>query len=241
MADTVTDVRPLSPVELVLVFGIPGLLMWVTGHVAIPLLDGLGAFPIEVSWFLSGGLLVLVPMFIVAPRLARRDLVDRTRAARLGRLRIRPMTAADWAWAGGALVVILSSTMGLVEIGKHIPGFDPAPPFLDDLPLHRETAWILAAWLPFFFFNIMGEELWWRGYVLPRQEGLTGRATWLVHGLLWALFHVGLGWNLVFLSLPIFVVLPFVVQRRRNTTVGIVIHGVLGAFGFLSLASGMIH
>ena len=33
-------------------------------------------------------------------------------------------------------------------------------------------------------FNIFGEELWWRGYILPRQELSHGRFTWVVHGLM---------------------------------------------------------
>ena len=33
-------------------------------------------------------------------------------------------------------------------------------------------------------FNIFGEELWWRGYILPRQELSHGRFTWLIHGLI---------------------------------------------------------
>jgi len=27
-------------------------------------------------------------------------------------------------------------------------------------------------------------ELWWRGYILPRQELAFGRWTWIIHGLL---------------------------------------------------------
>jgi membrane protease YdiL (CAAX protease family) len=233
-------VKRASPVELLLQFGIPGLLMFLAVRVSIPLLDGLRMFPIEVSWFLSAGLGVLLPMFVAALLLGRREAERPTLATLLTRFRLRRMNRGDWIWTCGAVVAILAATSGLVEVGKHIPGFDASPPFLDDLPLRRETAWIVAAWLPFFFFNIFGEELWWRGYVLPRQELLTGRATWLVHGALWALFHTGLGWMLIFLSTPIFVALPLVVQLRRNTTIGIVIHTVFGAFGFLGLASGLI-
>ena len=37
--------------------------------------------------------------------------------------------------------------------------------------------------------NIGGEELWWRGIILPRQELAFGKWAWLVNGLLWDLFH----------------------------------------------------
>jgi membrane protease YdiL (CAAX protease family) len=36
----------------------------------------------------------------------------------------------------------------------------------------------------------VGEELWWRGYVLPRQELAFGRATWVIHGILWSVIHL---------------------------------------------------
>ncbi len=50
-------------------------------------------------------------------------------------------------------------------------------------------------WLPFFFlvamfFNIFGEELLWRGFILPRQELAHGSWTWIIHGLLWTGFHI---------------------------------------------------
>jgi len=38
--------------------------------------------------------------------------------------------------------------------------------------------------------NIGGEELWWRGYVLPRQELAFGKTAWVVHGISWSVFHL---------------------------------------------------
>jgi len=41
--------------------------------------------------------------------------------------------------------------------------------------LQPGEGWLFLAWLPYFFFNIVGEELLWRGYLLPRQVGVLGR------------------------------------------------------------------
>jgi membrane protease YdiL (CAAX protease family) len=50
--------------------------------------------------------------------------------------------------------------------------------------------WGMAlVYLAILVLNIVGEEFWWRGYVLPRQELAHGRWAWLVHGILWTLFH----------------------------------------------------
>ena len=87
-------------------------------------------------------------------------------------------------------------------------------PWLRNIPLHPEPAALrdfLARfsdhafmgislhgswWVAVYYFlvlligNVAGEELWWRGYLLPRQELVHGRATWIVHGVLWAAFHL---------------------------------------------------
>jgi hypothetical protein len=64
--------------------------------------------------------------------------------------------------------------------------------------------------------------------------------TWLVHGLLWAGFHLGMGWCPIWLALPNFLILPLVVQIRKNTTIAIVMHAMFGALGFLSLSLGLV-
>lgn len=50
-----------------------------------------------------------------------------------------------------------------------------------------------------------------------------------------------MGLDLIFSAIPIFFILPAVVQMRRNTTIAIVVHSVFGAFGFLALAVGAVH
>ena len=95
------------------------------------------------------------------------------------------------------------------------------------------------AWLPLFFFNITGEELWWRGYILPRQEQEHHSAAWLVHGIGLTLFHLPLGIDLSIILLPFLFGLPLVVQRRKNLWTGFIIHGMLNGGGFLAVAFGL--
>lgn len=77
-----------------------------------------------------------------------------------------------------------------------------------------------------FVFNILGEELWWRGYILPRQEAAFGASAWIVNGVLWAGFHAFYHFNLgILLSyLPTTLGLAFVAQRTRSTWPGIIAH-----------------
>jgi membrane protease YdiL (CAAX protease family) len=79
-----------------------------------------------------------------------------------------------------------------------------------------------------FVFNILGEELWWRGFILPRQELVFGARTWIIHGTLWALFHFFYHTDLGILVsyLPTTLGLSYVAQRTRNTWPGIIGHMV---------------
>ena len=114
-----------------------------------------------------------------------------------------------------------------------------SPPFLHVETLNPGTYWILLAWLPLFFFNIASEELWWRGYLLPRQEREHPAGAWFVHGLGLALFHLPLGVDLTLILLPYLFALPYVVQHRQNLWTGFLLHGLLNGGGFFAVAFGV--
>jgi membrane protease YdiL (CAAX protease family) len=92
-------------------------------------------------------------------------------------------------------------------------------------------------------FNIGGEELWWRGYILPRQEPVFGKMTWIVHGILWASFHLFLQSTLYDLvrMIPTCCALAFVVQRTRNTWTGIVGHTIGNSPLLLQIMHGVFY
>jgi membrane protease YdiL (CAAX protease family) len=98
-----------------------------------------------------------------------------------------------------------------------------------------EGNWSLALVnLSALLFNTLGEEFWWRGYILPRQEAALGRHAWVVHGLLWTLFHAFKYWEFAAL-LPTCLAFSFVAQRRRNTWPGIVTHFALNGLESIAL------
>ena len=88
--------------------------------------------------------------------------------------------------------------------------------------------WWIAVYyaIVLLFGNIAGEELWWRGYLLPRQELASGKIAWVYHGLFWAGFHVFIQatlWDLIRM-VPTCCALTFVAQHRKNTWPGIFGH-----------------
>jgi membrane protease YdiL (CAAX protease family) len=85
--------------------------------------------------------------------------------------------------------------------------------------------WILLVLLVSLVIATFGEEIWWRGYILPRQELVHGNRTWLIHGLLWTAFHIFTPWNLLAI-LPGSLALSFVAQRLKNTWPAVIAHGL---------------
>jgi membrane protease YdiL (CAAX protease family) len=80
--------------------------------------------------------------------------------------------------------------------------------------------------------NILAEELWWRGYILPRQELEHGKFAFLVNGILWSLFHMYKWWAVPMMLLRNWME-PFVVQRTKNTTPAIIMHGISNGISVL--------
>ena len=111
------------------------------------------------------------------------------------------------------------------------------------IPLHGAW-WILVYYaVVILVCNIGGEELWWRGYLLPRQELAHGRAAWLVHGALWAAFHLFFQetlWDLVRM-LPTCCALSFVAQHRRSTWPGVFGHTFGNSPLLLLIVRGVMH
>jgi membrane protease YdiL (CAAX protease family) len=234
------NLKPLTWPGLIALFGVPTLLNLVACRLAIPFLDARHILPIEVSYFISVGLLVLAPMFFCAIFLSAKDAGSNHFADILARMRVKKLTLTDTIWTIAGFVLLSFASFIIADMVLPRFHIDPNPFFFQNMPLTGHYFWILAVWPLFFFFNIFGEEFLWRGYIQPRQELLTGRATWLVHGLLWAAWHLPMGLDLIFSALPIFFILPAIVQLRKNTTIAIVIHFVFGAFGFLALALGLV-
>ena len=91
-----------------------------------------------------------------------------------------------------------------------------------------------------FFFNMYGEELLWRGYILPRQELHFKENAWILNAVLWMLFHLCFGIQLMIMLVPIMIVLPYAVQKTQNTNVGLLIHALLNGPMFILVSLGII-
>ncbi len=236
-----TTIKSLKWIDFLWLFGLPTLLNYIACRVAIPFMETHTHLPIEIVYFICVGGLVLVPMFLGAIYLTGKEIGSYKLQNLLSRMRIKKMTKQDWLWTVIAFVLLSLSSFLIAKIIVPEMGFDATPFFFKNMPLNKEHIWILYVWPLYFFFNIFGEEFLWRGYIQPRQEILNKKWTWLVHGIFWSVWHLPMGFDLVFAALPILFILPAIVQIRQNTSIAIVVHIIFGGFGFIVLSLGAVH
>jgi membrane protease YdiL (CAAX protease family) len=94
------------------------------------------------------------------------------------------------------------------------------------------------AWFAVFvamglFNTALGEELLFRGFLLPRMNGAFGRWDWVANGVLFALYHLHTPW-VIPSTLVDTVALALPTRRYRSVWMGIAIHSTQTVF--LSLA-----
>ena len=226
--------KPMPFWMSLLFFGIPTVLLYLATYRLIPFLNENTVIPPVVNWFISGCVLVFIPLLVASLAAYRLEGRPISWAAIKKRFRLNPMTKSDWLWTIGLLVFTFAAS-GLLMM----TGLDTSPPFLHFEGLAKGEEWILLAWLPFFASIIIGEEFMWRGYILPRQEINHGKWAWFINGFFWTMFHLSFGWGLIILLLPLMFVLPWVVQKQKNTWIGIIVHGIVNGLGFISIALGL--
>jgi len=249
---------PLKPMPFwmsLLFFGIPSTAGWVSVYIIMPTLNKLG-FPMFWNfWFcLTLPLAGMLITALVAYRLEGRAWNWQEFKSRF---RLKPVRGKDWWW-----VLALIASIGLYLFLRQIissrlaslPGF-AFPSYLPSIldPRLSQTSiptdylgvpllgnwWVLLVIFAVLCINIYGEELLWRGTILPRQELTHGKWTWLVHGLLWTFFHSFWKWD-VLAILPGALLLSFVAFRLKNTTPGIIYHWTNNGLTLVATALGIL-
>lgn len=232
---------PIGRLQTAALFGGAALLLFAVTHGVIPALSRQTAARPILLWFGAAGFGVFLPLLLLGIALLRQEDAQLNRRTWSERLRFRPLTKADWVWTGGGLVAVAGSTATSVFLLQMLFGeADLQPSFLHFEPLKTGQWWILAVWLPFFAINIMGEEILWRGVILPRQEAAFSNRAWLANGLGWLGFHLAFGPTMLFILWPTTLIIPYIVQRRANSWIGVLIHGALNGGGFLAIACGLV-
>jgi membrane protease YdiL (CAAX protease family) len=87
------------------------------------------------------------------------------------------------------------------------------------------------------FNTVLGEELLFRGLLLPRMRGRFGRWDWLANGTLFAAYHLHVPWVIPQTLLVDTFAVAYPSARYRSALIGIVVHSAQSVvFSVLTLA-----
>src|SRR5829696_4888706 len=89
--------------------------------------------------------------------------------------------------------------------------------------------WFAVIVASFVFNTALGEELLFRGVLLPRMQGAFGRFDWVANGLLFALYHLHEPWVIPSSLVDIFA-LSYPSRRYRSALMGIIVHSSQSVF-----------
>lgn len=160
---------------------------------------------------------------------------------------------ALWWWLLPLLVLTAAYQM-LVGPWVHdlwisvFPGFAEPPGFslADYLESPDGRAQMVGAWgfLALFaisavFNTVLGEELLFRGLLLPRMNGVFGRWDWAANGLLFGLYHLSQPWTILGSGIVGAFFFAWPTRRYRCSWFGIVAHSGQSVF-FLVLILGLV-
>jgi CAAX protease family protein len=139
---------------------------------------------------------------------------------------------------GGKLWLILIPLILLFVVESLIPGVG--------LPENRDFAafvdsdvgkdFLSGAWgwyglivLLQIFNTVLGEELLFRGLLLPRMNGAFGRGDWFANGILFGVYHLHVPWVIPATLLDTFII-AYPSKRYRSALIGIIVHSVQSVF-----------
>jgi membrane protease YdiL (CAAX protease family) len=141
--------------------------------------------------------------------------------------------------------VIEDLWVGLLPFFAEPPSFSMSG-FLDS---PESQAAMVGNWGLFLLFvvqmlfnTVLGEELLWRGLLLPRMAGAFGKWDWLANGILFGLYHWHQPWGMLGSAIDGALLYAWPSRRFKSAWFGIIIHSgqsVFFAFLLLGLVLGL--
>jgi uncharacterized protein len=205
-----------------------GLLAWVVAPLIADQMSGPNALIRALIIALTAG---LVWQFVLVMALVRREQGSLRPSVLRDALWLRAPRAPRTGRRGGKLwlvvvpLIVASAVEGLLVI--------PGPggrDFAEFLGSDAGEGLLAGAWGWFailaalsVFNTVLGEELLFRGYLLPRMNGRFGRRDWVANGVLFAGYHLHTPWVIPTTLLDTFI-LSYPSKRYRSALIGIAVH-----------------
>ena len=204
-------------------------LTWLVAPALAAALEGPCAWPRAIVLTLTAG---LAWQFVLVLILVRHEQGSLRWPVVRDALWLQAPTSPRTGRRGGRLWLLVVPLVALVVAKEILPKI-PAPANRD-LALFLQSnaghAFFSGNW-PWFalvitmmvFNTVIGEELLFRGLLLPRMQGGFGRWDWLANGVLFGLYHLHTPWSIPASTLDTFFVsLP--VRHYRSALLGIAVH-----------------
>ena len=204
-------------------------LAWVVAPAVAHRLDGPAALPRALIASLTIG---LVWQFVLVLFLVHRER---------GSVRWSVLKDALWLTAprspktgrvGGRLWLVLIPCLFLFAAEELVPtlptvGGHDMLTFLDSdagtALLSGSWGWVSVLVALTVFNTVLGEELLFRGLLLPRMRGAFGRGDWVANGALFAAYHLHMPWAIPAALVDTFA-LAYPSRRYRSAWIGIAVH-----------------
>ncbi len=227
------DVRQYTLAQILAVWAAAAIPMGVLSWVVAPLLsDQLGGPEPMVQALLILLTAGLVWQGVLVLVLLRREL---------GMLRWSRVREALWLQAprnprsgrmGGRVWWLVLPFILLFALEQFVPGI--AGPVTRDFGVFLEAdrgqeffrgawGWYAVVIVLSIFNTVLGEELLFRGLLLPRMEGVFGKLDWVANGILFAVYHLHTPWVIPTALLDTFA-LAYPSRRFQSAWMGIIVH-----------------
>jgi membrane protease YdiL (CAAX protease family) len=211
-------------------------LAWVVAPLVAGRLDG----PVPIARALLALLTVgLIWQFVLVMLLVHRER---------GSLRWPVLKDALWLQAprsprtgrvGGRLWLVIIPCVLIFWAEEFIPSFPPVASHDFGTFVQSEVgqAFMSGNWVWYavqvvlvVFNTVLGEELLFRGLLLPRMRGAFGRWDWVANGFLFAFYHLHLPWVIVPTLIGDTFALSYPSRRYRSAFIGIIVHSTQSVF-----------
>jgi uncharacterized protein len=180
----------------------------------------------------------LIWQFVLVMILARRELGTLQWSRLCDALWLRPPRDPKTGRVGGRVwwwVIPFILIFGLEQLLPAIPG-PSVRDFGDFLGTDRAEDFFRGAWgwyavlvVLAVFNTVLGEELLFRGLLLPRMRRAFERYDWVANGVLFATYHLHQPWDIP-TSLVDIVALSYPSRRFQSAWMGIIVHSTQSVF-----------
>ena len=204
-------------------------LAWLVAPALAAALGGPSAWPRAIVLTLTAG---LAWQFVLVLILVRHEQGSLRWPVVRDALWLRAPTSPRTGRRGGRLWLLVVPLVALVVAKEMLPKV-PAPANRDLALFLQSDAgqtffsgnwpWFALVVAMMVLNTVLGEELLFRGLLLPRMQGAFGRWDWLANGVLFGLYHLHTPWSIPANTLDtLFVSLP--ARRYRSALLGIAVH-----------------